>query len=188
MKTILWISALVAGQALASQEGGAVAPVIRDAMTHEQLAAMLQEAQNEDPMKNLPPSTGEDPSKVNQPESLMSRSDVIAFGGNATMVPKRAILFVPPQLKERMGIRDDVSLLPWEQFYTANRGWITTVEVTRDQAAGRAPLGEEMEKQIGGAGGNVIVATFKGGPISVLPLKTEESAETDRSSSANTVK
>ncbi len=151
-------------------------PGVRDATTHEQLVAQRRAAVGAEPMKGLAPSVGADSTKVNQPESLMSRSDVIKFGGYATLVPKRAILHIPVELKDRMGISDDVRLMPWPQFYVANRGWITTYEVSRSQAAGQEPLGEEILKQME-KGANLIVATYKSGPISVLPLKVPEEPE-----------
>jgi acyl-CoA synthetase (AMP-forming)/AMP-acid ligase II len=155
-------------------------PVIRDAATHEQLAAQLQKADQSDPLKMLATSgsTGKPaPIPVQQPESLMSRSDVLSFGGNGALVPKRAILHIPEKYKTRLGIESSPRLVSWSEFYSVNRGWITTYEVTRAQASGREPLGEALLSQIG-KGSNVIIATFMGGPISVLPLKEAEETTT----------
>ena len=53
-----------------------------------------------------------------------------------------------------------------------NRGWITTVEVSRVQAEGNLAIAEETRERIGKSM-NLVVATYMGGPISVLPLKEE---------------
>jgi len=61
-------------------------------------------------------------------------------------------------------------LVGWTDFLTANRGWITTVEVSRTQAEGNEAMNEELADRIG-KNRNMVVATYKGGPISVLPMK-----------------
>jgi len=143
---------------------------MRDAATHLQLSDSLRKSGLSDPMKKFKQTTGEDPSVVNQPQDLLSRSDIVCFGGAATLVPKRAILQIPKNLTDRMRIQPGVRIKTWSDFYAVNRGWITTVEVSREQAEGRRPLAEEMKTRIVKSG-NLIVATFQGGPISVLPLK-----------------
>jgi hypothetical protein len=150
-------------------------PVVRDTPSHEQLAAKLRQADQADPMKQLVAKTDVPAVPVHQPESLMSRSDVISFGGIAAMVPKRAILSLPAKFKDRMGTENNPRLVSWSEFYAANRGWISTYEVTRDQASGKEPLGDAAVTAID-KGTSVMIATFMGGPISVLPLK--ETAET----------
>lgn len=147
-------------------------PRFRDAATHEQLVKALRFAERNDPMKDLKPTEGEDPSKVNLPQNLLDQSDVISFGGVATLVPKRAILAAPPNLKDRLGIKPGVRIVGWMEFQTLNRGWITTVEVSRTQAEGNQAIAEETRERIGKSS-NLVVATYMGGPISVLPLKED---------------
>ena len=43
---------------------------MRDAATHEQLALAYRKASQENPMRNLQPIKGEDPSVVNRPKDL----------------------------------------------------------------------------------------------------------------------
>lgn len=146
------------------------APKFRDAATHEQLVKKLKRSDQYDPMKNLKTAEGEDPSKHNQPLNLLEQSDVICFNGLATLVPKRAILATPSSHKDRLTIQPGARIVGWSDFYAQNRGWITTVEVSRVQAEGNHPMNEETTERIGKSR-NLIVATFSGGPISVLPLK-----------------
>lgn len=143
--------------------------VMRDAATHDDLSRRLHKVEEEDPMKKLPVSTLEDPVK-NAPKDLLSQSDIISFGGIATLVPKRAILQIPANYANRIKFAEGSQICGWADFYAANRGWITTVEISRLQAEGNEPMPEETSKQLTKSG-NLVVAVYKGGPISMLPLK-----------------
>ena len=58
------------------------------------------------------------------------------------------------------------TLLPWAEFLTKNLGWITTTEVTFEQAAGNDALPAERTafwaKQ-----DKIVIAVHQSGPISV---------------------
>lgn len=149
------------------------APQFRDAPTHEQLARVRQKSDQKDPMKRLSEAKGDDPSKANQPVNLLDQSDIISFGGIATLVPKRAILATPAKHKERLTMQPGSKIVGWAEFYASNRGWITTVEVSRVQAEGNTAIAEDTRERIDKST-NLVVATFMGGPISVLPLKEPE--------------
>ena len=148
-------------------------PKFRDAATHEQLARALRYAESIDPMKKLEAAEGDDPSKVNQPANLLEQSDIICFNGLATLVPKRAILATPANYKQRLAMQPGARIVGWSEFHAANRGWVTTVEVSRVQAEGNKAIAEETLEQIAKST-NLVVATYLGGPISVLPLKVPE--------------
>ncbi len=143
---------------------------MRDAATHEQLAQQWRKAEQENPTRTLAPAKGADPSKVNQPPDLLSQSDILCFAGRATLVPKRAVLHIPPPLAERLKFLPGAQIQSWTDFYAQNRGWISTLEVTRVQAEGNQPLAEDVTKRLNDSA-NLVVATYQGGPISVLPLK-----------------
>lgn len=160
-------------------------PVFRDAATHEQLALALRKAEQRDPMKKLTPVEGEDPSKVNRPMDLMEQSDIICFRGFATLVPKRAIISAPENYKKYLKLEPGARIVGWKDFYSRNRGWITTVEVSRVQAEGVEAISEDTRDQIGKSA-NLVVATLQGGPISVLPpVKPEEEGEDSKTDEAN---
>jgi hypothetical protein len=143
---------------------------MRDAATHEELLIERRKAIQLDPMKHLAVATGEDPSKANPPTDILAESDIISFRGLATLVPKRAILQTPQAYAGYLQMEPGSRFVSWLEFYAANRGWITTVEVNRDQAEGNEPFAEETQKFLSKSR-NLVVATFKSGPISVLPLK-----------------
>jgi hypothetical protein len=151
------------GHASASPRDGA--PAMRDAATHDQLAHGLRLVQQEDPMKGLAAASGADPAQQNRPADLLDRSDMITFNGLSTLVPKRAILSIPENLKERIAAGAGTQLVSWSEFLVANRAWITTEEVTYEQAAGAESLPEETTQRIGKCA-NLVVATYLGGPIS----------------------
>lgn len=158
-------------------------PVMRDAATHEQLSEHLRNVEQANPMKKLQPSQGEDPAK-NLPPDLLSQSDFICFGGVATLVPKRAILAVPKALEDRTRLEAQFRIVGWLEFYAANRAWITTVDVTRQQAEGQVPLSEETYESLKETK-TLVIATYKGGPISVIRAKqgtpeNEASAATEK--------
>lgn len=162
--------------ALGSQSH-AETPAMQDAATHQQLSQTIRKGAQEDPMKVLKPTTGVDSSVTNRPKSILAQSDIVCFGGHATLVPKRAILQIPKNFADRIRLQPGAKLQGWSDFYALNRGWITTVEVSRTQAEGNDPLAEETQRQLSKSG-NLVVATYRGGPISVLPLKTPEAPAT----------
>lgn len=155
---------VLTGQAMAEP------PVVKEGMTHQQLLIARRQADSSDPMRHLETIKGEDPSVVNRPQSILGSSDIISFGKFATLVPKRAILQIPKNYADRIQMKPGATLQSWSDFYAMNRGWITTVEVSRVQAEGNDPIAEETKTQMTKTG-NLVIATYLGGPISVLPLK-----------------
>jgi hypothetical protein len=143
--------------------------VMRDVATHDQIVATLRMSQKADPMKALAESKLEDPAK-NLPKDLIGQSDLISFGGYATLVPKRAILQIPKAYADRIHFAEGSQVVSWSEFLAMNKGWITTLEITRAQAEGNAPLPEETHKQLAKCT-SLVVCTYKGGTISLLPLK-----------------
>ncbi|OYV04388.1 MAG: hypothetical protein CFE26_17165 [Verrucomicrobiales bacterium VVV1] len=144
-------------------------PVMRDVATHDQLARAMKQSQQGDPMKSLPASNAPDAS-LNLPKDLVSQSDFISLAGASTLVPKHAILKVPAGFADRIRFQEGSRILSWTEFFAANRNWITTIEITPEQAGGKAPLPKESSDVIAKSS-NLVVATFRGGPISLLTPK-----------------
>lgn len=146
---------------------------MRDAATHDQLASSLRMAQQKDPIRDTGPAIGkheEDPAVKNSGRDLIKDSTILCYRGFLTLVPKRAVLHLPEKLKDRFEIQPNIQVQPWPEFYQANRGWIRTIEVTREQAMGEVAMPEEVVEAFK-TSTSAVVATFKGGPISVLPVK-----------------
>ncbi|MFK7852367.1 MAG: hypothetical protein AB8D78_15435 [Akkermansiaceae bacterium] len=169
--TKLAIILLITGPALGQERKK---PIYRDAETHDLLVRKFKVNQNKDPMKKFVPSEGEDPTLKNQPTDLISSSDIISFNGVTTLVPKRAIIQIPDKYSDRINNhKPGNKVVGWLEFHTLNRGWITTVEVSRAQAEGKEPLAEAVAENIGKSR-NLVVATYSTGPISMLPQKVKE--------------
>ncbi len=155
MKTALILCALVSS----SLAAGPIVPRI----TPEALTKLQQH----NPMMQLPkPAVGE--AKVTTPanQSIIKQSMILHDGKNWTLVPKGAVIFLPEAMKSRVDVKPVGNLLTFIDFITLNRSWITTTEVSFDQAAGNAPLPAERvsfwAKQ-----DKIVVAVHQSGPISV---------------------
>jgi hypothetical protein len=160
---------------------------MRDTATHDQLSQSLRMVQQRDPIHDLGPAIGkteEDPSKPLASRDLIKDSTILCYRGYLTLVPKRAVLHLPEALKDRFEAKDKVKVVSWNGFFQVNRGWIRAVEVTREQAMGQAPMSEEVVKSFQ-EGNSAVIATFKGGPISVLPYVAPETPKEGETAPAN---
>lgn len=130
-------------------------------------AKTLADLQARDPMIRLvAPAEGE--AKVVRPvnPTIIGHSTILHDGKNWTLVPKGALAFLPEILKSKVNTKPVGTLLPWTEFLSKNHDWITTCEVTFDEAAGNKeiPAGkaESWTKQ-----GKAVITVHQGGPISV---------------------
>lgn len=172
----LLIAALTVNITLSSSGEDSAKPKMRDAATHDQLSQTLRMAQQKDPIRDMGPAIGkteEDPAKALAGRDLIKDSAILCYRGSLTLVPKRAVLHLPDALKDRFEEKSKVKVISWKDFYQSNRGWIRTVEVSREQAMGQAPMNEEVTKSFEQST-SAVIATFKGGPISVLPYVAPE--------------
>ncbi len=125
-------------------------------------------------MARLQTASGSD-ATVSRPtdQSIVKQSMILHDGKNWTLVPKGAVIFVPTVLKDRVDVKPLGNLLAFNDFLTANRAWITTNEVSFNQAAGTEPLSAERTafwaKQ-----DKVVIAVHQSGPISVNPSKATQ--------------
>lgn len=103
-------------------------------------------------------------------ESLIGRSAIVSSARSWTIVPKEAVLHVPGHLSNRVNGTRNGELITWADFIKVNRGWIRLHEVTMEQATGDAEIDEETRKSFAKTG-QLVVAAYHSGPISVKPLK-----------------
>ena len=145
-------------------------PPILPRITPEALTTLQQHS----PMARLQP-VAEGEVTVTRPtdQSIIKQSMILHDGTNWTLVPKGAVIFVPPPMLARMDAKPVGNLLTFHEFLTINRAWITTNEVSFNQAAGTEPLSEERTafwaKQ-----DKVVIAVHQSGPISVNLLKATQ--------------
>jgi hypothetical protein len=76
-----------------------------------------------------------------------------------------SLLHVPEKLKERIGHPKNSVYISFKEFLINNRGWISSVEITVDQASGKKPLSDSLNKMLE-TSSNIVIATFKGDQIS----------------------
>jgi hypothetical protein len=165
MKALLIIGVL-AGQALAVQP--IIARITPDAL------AKLQKV---DPMARLEkPVEGE--AKVGRPadESIIAQSTILSDGSNWTIVPNGAVLFIPEKLKSRISTQPTGGLLAWSDFLVRSRAWITTCEVSIDQATGKQPLKSERS-DFWAKQDKIVVAVHQSGPISFHKASTSNTPQ-----------
>ena len=170
-------------QAAPGEPSSAKKPAMRDVITHEQLMARRQASKEAEPMAKFEKAEGEDPAKINPPQDIISQSEFLSSSGNMTLVPKRAILHIPDRLRDRTVKKDGMKIMTWPSFFAKNRTWITTIEVSRQQAEGILPIDEKRFESMQQTG-DVIVATMGGSPISVLPLKIPEDTDEEEEDGA----
>lgn len=147
----------------------------RDAATHETLSEVAKKLPA-DPMseaRKVSVSVEAEGSQVYRPQGIIARSDILNRSGFCVLVPKRAVLHLPDQYQGSLGLNPGTKIVHWQEFFANNRSWIRTLEVTRNQAEGLEPLSEDVVKRFTGCD-QVVVATYQGGPISVLPLQEEK--------------
>ena len=155
-------------------------PAFRDAATNETLTKKYQEVSAKGPMRKFKEATGEDASVKNKVGNLLENSEFISFNGNTTLVPKNALLQIPDRYKTRINNHKPGSkILSWLDFYTLNRGWISTVEVNLAQAKAEKPISPELLDTLSKKGHLVVAVLRNGGPISVRPPKVEAEAKTE---------
>lgn len=105
--------------------------------------------------------------------SILTRSVIIGGGRNWTFVPKGSVFHAPENRAERVNLTKRTGkYLPFAEFLRVNRGWLTTYNVTLEQARGKSPINEDAKESME-KGGRVVISVCKGGPISVRPPKVE---------------
>ena len=175
MKHHLFILALLVSQLHGQAEPKK--PAFRDAATNETLTEKYKEVSTKGPMRKFKEATGEDASVKNKVENLLENSEFITFNGNTTLVPKHALIQIPEKYKARINNHKPGSkILSWTDFYTLNRGWISTVEVNLAEARSEKSISPELMETLNKKG-NLVVAVLKNGPISVVPPKPIVEAE-----------
>lgn len=138
--------------------------VIQPRITSEELV----KRQQGNPVQTVEAPPKGEVKKTSPPEeqSIVKQSTILSDGKNWTLVPQGAVICLPAAAKSRVNVKPTGTLLPWAEFLSKNYSWITTNEISFDQAAGAVPLPPERvafwAKQ-----DKVVIAVHQGGPISV---------------------
>ena len=102
--------------------------------------------------------------------TLYKNSHIISHRGEHTIIPKNSIIILPGHLKRRVTDKPDGEFILWPNFKLMNKDWIWTLEVSLDQAKGITPISEKKIKDLEKLN-RVVVALYRGNPVSVLPSK-----------------
>lgn len=129
--------------------------------------AALAKLQKSSPMATLQQPAKDAPTAARPGEqSIIKQSSILHDGTNWTLVPKGAVIFIPAPMKGRVDVKPVGTLLSWADFLVQNRSWITTTDISFDQAAGNEPMPAEraafLAKQ-----DKIVIAVHQNGPISV---------------------
>ncbi len=112
-----------------------------------------------------------------EPRSLIKESTILNDGTHWTLVPKGAVIFTPAAQAARVNAKPTGELLTFLEFSAKNPGWLTTTEISFQQAAGQIPLPAERlafwSKQ-----DKVVVAVHEKGAISYRQAPSASTATT----------
>lgn len=101
---------------------------------------------------------------------LLEMSTAIQSGANFMLIPKGSVIWCPSEHQGKIVQHPAGKFTDWTSFVTANRNWITTMEVTKEQAFGKAPLALEIIERHR-KGTLVVIATLNGSPITLIPYQ-----------------
>jgi hypothetical protein len=99
------------------------------------------------------------------------------------LVPKGSILHIPETRAANVADLPGKQFVIWAGFLASQRAWVSTFEVTLEQARGEVAIPVDKIEAFK-KGNSIVVATFRGGAISVAPVKSKDVA-TGQPTSAN---
>jgi hypothetical protein len=112
---------------------------------------------------------GEEARVVVQPKSSLTATALLLNDGKQwTMLPRRAVLRFPDEVKQFIREGQVGNLVTWEQFQNANRAWILSVPMTDANLSGKAPITDEQKEKWSKVR-QLLVSTYTGNPVA-LPL------------------
>lgn len=101
-----------------------------------------------------------------QSREVIKECSILHDGRNWTVVPNGALVHVPASMKDRLNAKPVGNLLKWTDFLARNRQWVSSREVTFDQAVGNKEI-ESIAFNSGDVTDKIVVAVFGDGPVSV---------------------
>ncbi|MFT4175347.1 MAG: hypothetical protein QM627_01710 [Luteolibacter sp.] len=176
--TMLFAGALLLSTAQPGFAQGEPRKIVNMVTTEELMKQRQRSAQTETKPEQEPEAASQDPSKIQPVRDLVSQSDILSYAGYTTLVPKRSIIHRPAGFQERYQFEKGSKVVNWLEFYRANRGWISVLEVSKEQAEGKVPLSEDVREMLEKST-NLVVAVYQGGPISMLPPPEAEEKPVD---------
>ena len=104
--------------------------------------------------------------------SLWTRSIILSDGEKFTLVPIGSILHLPESLRSHVLTKAQGDFTFWPNFLKRNADWLGAKEVTLTMAKGNEQAAKTLLRSIS-TDRRVLVAVYKGGPITVLEAASE---------------
>lgn len=98
---------------------------------------------------------------------LYANSVLLSDGVNHTLLPQKALIWVPESLKGRVVERPVGKLILWPDFLKQHRDWLRAYEIPFETAKGEVPLTEEQVDAVRKSP-SIVVSVMEGHPISLL--------------------
>jgi hypothetical protein len=163
--------------------------VMRDTVTEQELKQQkttaggmdAQMADKTKPLAEVRPSIK---------STLLENSIIISDGAMFTLVPVGSVLNLPPSLRNRVIQKPEGSFTLWPSFLKRNASWLSAREVPLKMAKGDTKAGEPILREVARES-RLVVAVYKGGPISILepvPEPKERAKESTASTSTSSQK
>lgn len=118
------------------------------------------------------PAKGSDQQAKPKLAHVYQNAHILANRGLHTVVPLRSIIYLPTKDKANLVEIPSGKFRFWPDFLAKNRSWLTTYEVTLDQAKGLKPIPEEKIEELAKIN-RTVIATYRRNPISVRPPKVD---------------
>ena len=99
--------------------------------------------------------------------SLWANSIILADGEKFTVVPVGSILHLPAELRGHVAASPQGDFTFWPSFLQRNTAWLAAQEVPLSLSRGNAREAKALLKNLS-YDKRLIVATYKGGPITIL--------------------
>jgi len=148
-----------------------------DAPTSESVQAKRQELRKAEvqphQIPGVKPDSG-DRMRLTTP-SLLNRTRVLGDGRQWTLLPPRAIVNFPTALADKLTDSQQGKLVPWPEFYAANRHQIEAFEVSPGHLNGSLEIPERTREAWAGSP-RMVVLVHKGHPITLPVRKPAEQA------------
>ena len=117
--------------------------------------------------------------KVKKERHPLSRKLLLSFNGVNTRVPEKSVLYVPAHHKAKILASPNGKYLSWDKFFKKNAGWIHIYEVKIAHAKGTEYFDPKVIDAYRSMG-KVIIAVFKGNPITVSDKTTNPPSDGDK--------
>ncbi len=99
--------------------------------------------------------------------SLWARSIILSDGEKFTLVPVGSILHLPEALRSRVLVKPQGDFTFWPSFLKRNEVWLGAKEVSLSLSRGNEKEAKSLLQSLS-RDPRLLVATYKGGPITIL--------------------